>query len=179
MSIQFDQILDLSNAPNTLFFFGLAGSGKSFIGDLIGELANWHVYHADDDLTDEIRLALSEQRTFTNLMRNRYFKLIATKLLALQKKHEKLIVTQAVYKQQHRDYLMAQVPNMEMIWVDAPERLITKRINQRHQGIKIQSAAALRADFDRPQQEVKTIINQRDAQHIVRQLNQFYGKAAH
>jgi len=71
MRMQLDKILDLAKAPATLFFFGLAGSGKSFVGDLIGELANWHVYHADDDLTDEMRLALDEQRAFTNPMRDR------------------------------------------------------------------------------------------------------------
>jgi len=71
---------------------------------------------------------------------------------------------------------MAQVPNMEMICVNAPETLIIKRLNSRHQGIKIQSAAALRTDFDWPQKGVKVIINDNDARHIVRQLNQFYGK---
>jgi len=177
MTIQLDENLDLSKAPATLFFFGLAGSGKSFVGDIIGQLAHWHVYHADDDLTDEMQLALDEQRAFTNSIRDRYFKLIGAKILALQSKHNKLIVTQGVYKQQHRDYLMTQVPNMEMIWVDAPATLIIERINRRHHGIKIQSAAALRADFDLPPQGVKTIINDNDALHIVQQLNQFYGKA--
>jgi len=177
MRMQLDEILDLTKAPATLFFFGLAGSGKSFVGDLIGELANWHVYHADDDLTDEMRLALDEQRAFTNPMRGRYFSLIAAKILTLQKKHQRLVVTQGVYKQQHRDDLITQIPNMEMICVNAPEALIIKRLNNRHQGIKIQSATALRTDFDWPPQGIKIIINDNDARHIVRQLNQFYGKA--
>ena len=53
-----DLPLDIANAPPTLFLFGLAGCGKSYVGNLIGEHAGWHVYHADDDLTDDLDKAV-------------------------------------------------------------------------------------------------------------------------
>jgi gluconate kinase len=168
--------LDLAGAPPTLFLFGLAGSGKSFVGNLIAELAGWHVYHADDDLTDEMRLALAEHRSFTGPMRDRFFALIVDKILQLQQRHPRLVVTQAVYKQQHRDYLLARIPDMELICVNAEDATILQRINRRSDGISVASAAALRADFEEPA-GCKTIVNDSDAAAIVRQLNEHYARA--
>lgn len=168
--------LDLSRAPSTLFLFGLAGSGKSFVGNLIGERApGWHVYHADDDLTDEMRLALAEHRPFTGPMRDRFFALIVDKILQLQRRYPRLVVTQAVYKQQHRDYLQAHIPGLELVCVAATDATIVRRINRRRDGIAIESAAALRADFEPPAPGCKVIDNDSDAAHVIRQLNRYYG----
>ena len=113
--------LDLRHAPPTLFLFGLAGSGKSFVGNLIGAHAGWHVYHADDDLTDEMRQALAEHRPFTGPMRDRFFAIVVERIRALQREHPRLVVTQAVYKRQHRDYLLAQKLPADRIYVGAPK----------------------------------------------------------
>lgn len=166
--------LDLAGAPPTLFLFGLAGSGKSFVGNLIAERAGWHVYHADDDLTDEMRLALAEHRPFTGAMRDRFFALIVDKILQLQQQHPRLVITQAVYKQQHRDYLLARIPDMELLCVNAEDATILERINRRSDGISIASAAALRADFEEPAASCKIVVNDSDAAAIVRQLNEHY-----
>lgn len=173
-----DPKLDLAAAPPTLFLFGLAGSGKSFVGNLIAERAGWHVYHADDDLTDEMKLALAEHRPFTGPMRDRFFALIVDKILQLQLQHPRLVITQAVYKQQHRDYLLARIPDMELVCVNAEDATILRRINRRSDGISIASAAALRADFEAPVADCRIVVNDSDASAIVRQLNRHYGTRA-
>lgn len=167
--------LDLRHAPSTLFLFGLAGSGKSFVGDLIGAHAGWHVYHADDDLTDEMRQALAEHRPFTGPMRDRFFAIVVERIRALQREHPRLVVTQAVYKRQHRDYLLAHIPDMELVCIAADDDTIVRRINQRFDGIPIASAAALRADFEEPVAGTRIINNTGDAAHVIRQLNRHYG----
>lgn len=172
-----DPILDLSNAPSTLFFFGLAGGGKSYVGNLIGRLAGWHVYHADDDLTAEMQLALAERRPFTEPMRDRFFTIVVEKILNLQKSHAKLTVTQAVYKQRHRNYLQAHIPAIELVCVTATEENIFRRIKRRDDGITVESAAALRADFETPPPTYKTIVNNGGPRDIIEQLNQYYGGA--
>jgi gluconokinase len=179
MTSDANPILDLSNAPSTLFLFGLAGSGKSWVGNLIGELAGWHIYHADDDLTDEMKLALAERRPFTGPMRDRFFVLVVDRILQLRQRHARLVVTQAVYKQQHRDYLLAHIPDMELICVGADDATILHRINRRSDGITVASAAALRADFEPPAAGCKVIVNDSDAAAVVQQLNRHYGAAPH
>ncbi|HSB95142.1 MAG TPA: hypothetical protein VLC91_01760, partial [Spongiibacteraceae bacterium] len=95
-------------------------------------------------------------------------------ILQLQKQHPKLVVTQAVYKQHHRDYLLAHIPHMELICVTAADAVIFRRINKRSAGITIESAAALRADFEVPAPDCKVIINDHGAADIIEQLNRFY-----
>ena len=168
--------LDLSGAPSTLFLFGLAGSGKSFVGDLIGELCQWHIYHADDDLTDKMKLALKRQQPFTDSMRDEFFAIIIKKILYLQTLYKRLVITQAVYKERHRMLLRASIADMDLVMVDADDATIIKRLQKRSDGIGQQSAAALRDDFERPSDDTKRILNNSDCCDIICQLNLLYAK---
>ncbi len=168
--------LNLTFAPSILFLFGLSGSGKSFVGNLIQERTGWHTYHADDDITDEMQLALERKKPFTHDMRNQYFPIITHKILSLQRIHRRLVVTQAVYKQQHRDYLINKISNMEMICIDAPDQLISQRLAHRNDGITHASAAALRLDFEPPIKGTKIIHNDANSERIINQLNLYFSK---
>ncbi len=168
--------LDLNHAPKILFLFGLSGAGKSYVGNLIGEMADWYVYHADDDLTDDMLLALKEQRSFTEQMRDDFFPVVAERILALAKTKKRIVVTQGVYKQRHRDYLLAAIPEMEMLCVDASNQFIEQRLGHRSNGISNASAEALRRDFELPDNKTKVITNQHGAAEIIQQLNDCYLK---
>jgi len=169
-----EEVLDLSRAPSTLFLFGLAGSGKSYIGDLIGELCHWHVYHADEDLTDEMLNALANHQPFTPAMRDVFFDKVSRKILQLQGQHDHLVVTQAAYKIKHRNFLLSCISNMDFVMVDTSDDLIEKRIGFREKGISMKSAKALRQDFERPGADIAVVENNRNRAHIIRQLNSLY-----
>ncbi len=170
--------LNLDLAPSVLFLFGLSGAGKSFVGDIIGELSHWFVYHADAHLSDEMILALKKNRPFTNAMRDRFFLIVAEKIRCLQQHHRHLVVTQGVYKQRHRDYLISKIPDMEMLCVEASDQVITKRLANRIEGISNASASALRRDFDAPSDDTKVILNDGDRLLLINQLNRFYQRSA-
>jgi gluconokinase len=166
------KLLNLKYAPATLFFYGVAGSGKSFVANLVGDLAGWYVYEADDDISDAMKLALAEQRPFTDAMRDEFFTRISLKIIDLQKQHPKLAISQAVYKKKHRDFLQSQIPNMEMVCVIASDKCIFNRINRRNKGISHASAQALRADFESPEGVV--VENEIGQSEIISQLNTYY-----
>ncbi len=144
------------------------------MGDLISKQTGWLVYHADDDITDKMRVALKEKKPFTHEMRDQYFPVITEKILSLQRRHEHLIVTQGVYKQRHRDFLMSKIPNMEMICIDAPNQSIFRRLAKRSDGITAASAAALQLDFEPPVEGTKIIYNDANSERIISQLNQYF-----
>ncbi|MDH5361171.1 MAG: hypothetical protein OEX03_11435 [Gammaproteobacteria bacterium] len=169
-----DNTLHLYHPPSTLLFFGLAGCGKSYVADLLGRLTGWHVYHADDDITEEMRLALAEQRPFTDAMRDSYFDIVVKKILALQKQHTHLLVTQAVYKQRHRDFLLQHIPDLELIYVLADDAVIDQRLQARKGFVSSASAAALRPSFELPSMDCKRLDNNGDDANIIRQLNEYY-----
>jgi len=155
------------------FLFGLSGSGKSYVGDVIADARGWSVYHADDDITPAMRQALAASRPFTDAMRDEYFVLLADRIRARQAQSapdQPLIVTQGAYKQRSRDYLQEQVPGLAMIWVDAPDALIEQRLGLRAGGITSQSAAALRQDFEFPPRGALKIVNDRAEDHALAQF---------
>ena len=169
-----NQKLNLETAPSTLLLFGLAGSGKSFVGDLIADLAGWHVYHADDDLTPEMIDALNKQQAFTQKMRDDYFAYIVENIKSLQKKYPRLVVTQGTYKQKHRDYLLACLEDIELICVESSLELVTQRLRTRKQGISLASATALQQDFEAPGTSTRVLTNNAGKNEIIRQLNAFF-----
>lgn len=155
------------------FLFGLSGSGKSYVGDVIAEANGWPVYHADDDITPAMRQALAASRPFTDAMRDEYFVLLADRIRARQAQgapDQPLIVTQGAYKQRSREYLQQQVPGLALIWIDAPDALIAQRLSMRTGGISRQSAAALRQDFEMPPGASLKIVNDRGEDHVLSQF---------
>jgi gluconokinase len=155
--------------PPIWFLFGLSGAGKSYVGDLISRHTGWPVYHADADLTDDMRQALAEARPFTDAMRDVYF----ARLPALIRQHQQpglpLIVTQGAYKQRHRDYLRRHLPQLSFVWVDAPQSLILQRLARRRQGIGPDSAAALFRDFEPPLDGSCYVHNDGEDAHVLAQ----------
>lgn len=167
--------LDMSHAPKVLFLFGVSGAGKSYVGDIIGEFnKNCYVYHADDDITEEMKTALKNKKPFTDKIRNRFFDLIIAKIKILIHQYEQVVITQGAYKQKHRDLLLKEIPGMELIWVDASQDIIHKRLLHRQNGISIASADALVKDFEAPKELIKSVSNTKDGNYIIEQLNYYY-----
>jgi carbohydrate kinase (thermoresistant glucokinase family) len=167
-------VLDLSNAPSLLFLFGVSGSGKTYVGNLIARHARWPVYHADDDLTVPMKTALAEHRPFTDAMRNDYFGIVAERIAQRLQQNPYLVVTQGAYKQKHRDFLKARFPQIEFICVAATTEQIAARIQQRSQGIVLASAAALLRDFEPGPPGGKVLCNDDGEDSILGQLNDWY-----
>lgn len=152
-----------------LFLFGLSGAGKSYVGDLMSAHTGWPVYHADTDITPHMRQALADARPFTDAMRDDYFALLPAYIEAHRRPDVPLIVSQGAYKQKHRDLLRGRVPGLEPIWVDAPHQLVLQRLEQRGQGIRAASAAALFSDFEPPLKLSYRIINDGDQNRVLQQ----------
>jgi gluconokinase len=157
--------------PLVLFLFGKSGTGKSFVGDILEEILGWHVYHADKDITEEMKAALSENRPFTNDMRDRYFSIVAENILARKEIYRNIVVTQGVYKKKHRDILVSNVPDLELVHIQSTNALIQERLLNRKDGISLASAAALTNDFEEPDESIKTIINNGTKTDVARQLS--------
>jgi gluconokinase len=160
----------IEQATPVLFLFGLSGAGKSYVGDLISAHTGWPVYHADVDITAPMRQALADARPFTDAMRDDYFARLPAYIQAHRQAGVPLIVTQGAYKQRHRDELKARVPGLELIWVDAPAELVIQRLEQRGQGIRAASAAALFRDFEAPAGTYRRIMNDGDNNRVLQQF---------
>jgi gluconate kinase len=172
------QSLDLSRAPPVIFLYGLSGAGKNFVGDLIAQHSDYHVHHADTDLTPRMREALSAQKHFTIEMLDEYFSIISDRIMALRKLYPRLVVTQATYRMRHREYLSARIPLMELVWIDADDATIMGRLVKRGDAVTPEYASQMRAYFEVPHAHMKSIRNVSDAKSVIGQLNELYGRQA-
>ncbi|KJG37416.1 hypothetical protein UA32_12975 [Photobacterium angustum] len=166
--------LQLTHAPSVLFLFGLSGAGKSYVGDVIGAHDDWFVYHADDDLTDDMREVIGANKPFTDEMRDDFFIRISQKVNHFRTLYPRVVVTQGAYKKQHRDFLRQNITDIDMIYVTATDSLIHQRLEYRINGISNESADAIKHIFEAPDHTVKTIFNYEGKTSIIEQLNRFY-----
>lgn len=166
--------LDLTKAPRILYLFGPVGAGKSYVSDLIGTHAGWHVYHADKGSTPEMREAVQNQISFSRQMKERYYEIVCDKVLKLSESHTNLVVDQATYKAVDREYIQSRIPNMDLICVMASDQLITERLQVRGGSVPPDYASRVRASFEEPGSDVKRIINDSDDGSIISQLNVMY-----
>ncbi|KPA50943.1 hypothetical protein [Photobacterium lucens] len=168
--------LQLTHAPSVLFLFGLSGAGKSYVGDVIGAHDDWFVYHADDDLTDEMLEVIQAEKPFTEEMRDNFFERISDKVNHFRTLYPRIVVTQGAYKKKHRDFIRNNISDIEMIYVTATDSLIHQRLEYRLNGISNASAEAIKHIFEVPDPSVKTIFNYEGKSSIIEQLNSFYSK---
>ena len=160
-----------AEAPVWLLF-GLSGSGKSYVGDVISRAWGWSLYHADDDITSAMQEALAQAQPFTDVMRDEFFAQLVARIESRRDcdTGRPLVVTQGVYKRRHREWLQQQVPGLVPVWVTAPPELISARLSQRADGVQPASAAALVNDFEPPCDTTLCIVNDGDEQRIIDQF---------
>jgi gluconokinase len=157
-----------------LFLFGLAGAGKNFVGDLLGALSKRFVYHADSDLTPALREAIRTKQAFTDDMRDEFFQILANRIQQLRTTHKYLIVTQAAYKQRHRDFILRTIPGVQFVQIVASDSSILKRLSARGDLITPEYANLMRAHFESPPTSWPLVVNDGTAEDILRQVSGLY-----
>jgi gluconokinase len=136
--------------PALLFFFGLAGAGKTYVGQLVAQKFAYYFYDLDQDITPAMKQAIAEKRAFTDEIRDEYFQKISERISALQKEHPRLLVCQAAYKEKHRQWLKSRHPDLEFIWVQARPEVIVQRLVERGDAITPDYAEVLLKSFEKP-----------------------------
>jgi gluconokinase len=144
--------------PAAILLFGVAGVGKTYLAAILAERLGVHHYELDNDLTDEMRAAISAGREFTDPIRDRFFVVAGARMQQVLAQHPRTIFTQGVYKERHREYLRRLIPGLECIWVDAPPELIASRLMLRGRDISSEYARLIHRNFESPTQS-RILIN--------------------
>ncbi len=167
--------ISLPRLPPVVFFFGLAGAGKSYVGDMVNRLTQRPLYHADCDLTARMRQAMATETPFTQDMRDEFFEVVADRILEKLEHNPELIITQGAYKNCNRQYLLTKVPQLEFVQIAAKDQTIVDRLRIRGDLVSIDYAQKLRANFEVPPIGTKIIHNDSDDDNIVQQLVEYFG----
>ena len=153
--------------PSLLFFFGLAGAGKTFCGNLISARLGYHCYDLDSDCTPAMRAAIGEGRPFTDAMRDEFFVIVSDRIRELKGRYSKVLVMQAAYRERHRALVASEHPGLALVWVDAPDELITRRLRARGDVVSAEYATKIRANFEPPKGGPRLINDVADPEQIL------------
>ena len=111
--------------------FGKAGSGKSYIGKLASSLYGFHFHDADEDLPERLRRAIKNRESVTDEVRDEYIDRVIVTLRRLMLTNERICVCQALFRNKYREKILEAIPSVEYVWVDAPDHLISSRLENR------------------------------------------------
>jgi predicted kinase len=145
-----------------VLLFGEMGTGKSFLGERIAEGRGYRFLEGDRYLPDDMREAVRNWRPVTpqmvdllvtNLYRNVAYR--ARCDAALEAGYVGAVVTQALYRDEHRRYLIAAWKRLkfevEPIWVRPPLRQQVRQLWSRRAGARwVAYALASKPWFQRP-----------------------------
>lgn len=167
--------LHLPRAPRALYLIGLAGVGKNYVGDLIGRLYGYHVYHADEDIPLEMQEAVQKNELWTEEQVDGFHAIIRRRTRELLEVHPRVVVTQATYFQRYRDLLREEVPEIEILWIVADHEVNVRRIRERKDYVSVEYFEATLHYFEKPPAHTRAIANNGDDEEIVRQLIEHFG----
>lgn len=155
-----------------IIVFGLPGTGKTYIGKIIKKEFGFFFYDGDTDLTPEMKKALQKKITFTNIMRNMYFRKLLKTVTKLNKHHKNIVLAQTFIKEKYRLRFLKQFPDIKFILIQTNSALREMRLVQR---IKLpldkEYARRMCINFEEPHIEYEKINNDTDGEKsIIQQL---------
>lgn len=115
-----------------IIVFGLAGVGKTFVGQVLKDKFGFTFYDGDKNLTSDMQQAIRDKKLFTDDMRDVFFNKLIESVELLSKKHKRLVVSQTFIKEKYRIKFLKAFPNAQFILVQTKKLLRDKRLKKRN-----------------------------------------------
>ena len=140
--------------------FGLAASGKTYIGKILNKYFDF--YHEDADLwlSTDMKEYISKKKNFTLNMLEGFTSNIITNIEKLKGKHSNVIISQALYRKKNRDMIQEHFASKDLMFlqVEASDEMIHQRLVKRGDWVLPGYAASMR-QFFQPMENVDIINN--------------------
>ena len=153
-----------------IILFGLSGSGKNFVGEILAKEFHFYYWDADSALPLDMRQAIVDQEFFTEEMRDQFTANVIEHIVTLQTQHQHLVVSQALYKEKNRLQIYSAFPDVVFLHIQATWGNITARLKKRQGGISYNYAQKISNLFEKPSLPHKAMINNTDQMAIISQF---------
>ena len=161
-----------------IILFGLSGSGKNFVGNILQNHFDFHFWDADQALPQDMLDCIAQKQSFTQAQRDNFTRVIIEKVSSLENNpnNQNLVVAQALYKEKNRKEIQDAFPDAIFFHVKAsPEKIMARRRNS-NEGIDADYAKKISLNFENPILTHEDIENNSDKQAIVEQLSSYLNK---
>jgi shikimate kinase len=156
-----------------IIIFGLAASGKNYVGEILSKHFGFQHEDADNWLTPDMQNYIIEKKTFSIEMLENFTHIIAKNIESLKNKHKNIVITQALYRQKNRLYLKNYFKNENIIFIqtESNEDIIYQRLVKRNNLVTPEYANSILQYFE-PMDGSYVIKNYNEGDnHIIKQLN--------
>jgi shikimate kinase len=156
-----------------VIIFGLAASGKTYVGQVVNRYFDLHFEDADQWLSRDMKEYINEKKVFTLGMLENLTSSIIANIERLISENKNVVISQALYREKNRDTIKQHFSSQDLVFlqVDASDEVIYQRLVQRGDCVLPDYAASMR-QFFQPMKEAKVIDNnQFGEKSIVEQLN--------
>lgn len=156
-----------------IILFGLPGTGKTYVGKIFEKYFNYFFYDGDNDLTPEMKEAIKTKTVFTDEMRDRFFKVLISKIHNLKSKIKNLVVAQTFIKDKYRVDLLKKIPGVKFILIETKKEIREKRLMDRADyPLDLEYARIMERNFEKPNIDHQIIFNnKKDEENIKAQIN--------
>lgn len=156
-----------------VIIFGLAASGKTYVGKTLANFSSFHHEDADHWLSPEMKQYIAEKKQFTLEMLEWFTNNIIANINHLRKTHKNLVITQALYRQKNRKMIkeyFQQKDEIIFLQLEADDQIIHDRLIKRADWVFPEYAESMKKFFE-PMEEAKIIRNNKEGEdEIVKQL---------
>lgn len=150
---------------NKLYLFGVAGSGKSYIGKLLAREMGFNCFDADQWLPQEAIQEFKVKGELTQEVRNKFHAIIAQKIHELPDAGL-FVITQASIKAVNRAQILQVNPNIHMIHVKADPHTLLTRVANKEGAIKPEHVITMLNNFDDPTGEDCFVIDNSELPNV-------------
>lgn len=159
-----------------IVLFGLPGTGKTYVGHIFEKYFDYYFYDGDNDLTEEMKLAIKTKTVFTDEMRDKFFKRLINKIQDLGSRIKNLVVTQTFIKEKYRIDLLKKIPETRFILVETKKKIREKRLMDRMDyPLDLEYARIMEKNFEKPEIDHSKIINNDEGEeNIKKQIRRFF-----
>lgn len=152
-----------------LILFGLPGTGKSYVSEIMREDFNFFVYDGDDDLSDDMQHAITHQHPINDSMRNIFFNKLKKSITHLLQTQQKIAVTQTFIKEKYRKQVLKEFPHAEFILIQTDTKVRETRLAKRtnYPLDKVYAREMVRV-FEKPEIQHVVIVNDSEGKEEIR-----------
>ena len=157
-----------------IIVFGLAASGKTYIGELIAKYFGYHHEDADQWLLDEMKQCILNKEIFTTPMLSKFTTKVIKEIKDLKQNYSNLVVSQAFYRSKNREEILKNFQKEELLFiqVNAKDEIILERLKKRGDWVCSGYASGMRQYFEE-MNEAKVINNNNlEDLDIIKQLKE-------
>ena len=123
-------MLVAAQSPMIVVISGVAGVGKTTVGQALAVALGWMFYDADDLHTPEARERMHRGEALTDTLRQPWLDRVRAVLVHAAERGENAVVACSALKQQYRDMLSGGLP-VRFVFLSADADVLRARLQQR------------------------------------------------